>query len=87
MTSLNQNATGVDFDLVEKTPTFAPGTIVLGSDGHDYVYAKATDAIADDAVCTLAEPELTMSTGAGDWTNVNGALVANDYTWFKKTAI
>lgn len=67
---------------------FENGTIVKGDDGHDYIFSTATGAIADAATCVLAEPALTMSAGAGDWTNNNGvALVANDRAWFQRTAI
>lgn len=87
MVSLNQNAVGVAFDRVETSPTIAVGTVVRGSDAHDWIYAMATGAIADDAVTVLTEPAMTMATGAGDWTNRNGTLAANDYTWFQKTAV
>lgn len=65
----------------------ALGTVVTGNDGHDYILAKATDAIANAAVVTLTEPAMTVATGAGAWTNTGPALVANDRAWFKKTAI
>ena len=86
MVSLNQNSVGVDFEKVEATPTFKTGTVVRGSDAHDWIYAQASGAIADDTVCALTEPAMTMATGAGDWTNRNGALTSGQYTWFQKTA-
>ena len=87
-TSVNQNMAGVDFTLVEATPSFALGTVVRGNDGHNYVYARATGAIADDATAVLTEPAMTVASGAGDWTNRTGAtLAANDYAWVQKTAI
>lgn len=65
----------------------ALGTVVTGNDGHDYILAKATDAVADAATVILTEPAMTVATGAGAWTNTNAALVTGDRAWFKKTAI
>lgn len=86
-TSVNQNMTGVAFTRVEAAPSFAVGTIVRGNDGHDYIYARATGAIADDATAVLSEPAMTVAAGAGSWTNRTGvALAANDHAWIQKTA-
>lgn len=70
-------------------PTPAIGTVVKGSDAHDYIFAKASAAIASAAVCILTEPAMTMATGAGQWTapTVTGGVPTNNYAWFKKTAI
>lgn len=66
----------------------ALGTVVVADDGHDYIYAKASGAVASDAVVVLTEPAMTVATGAGAWTNKNGAALAlNDKAWLKKTAI
>jgi len=65
----------------------ALGTVVTGNDGHDYILALATGAIANAATVTLTEPAMTVATGAGAWTNTNAPLVASDRAWFKKTAI
>ena len=65
----------------------ALGTVVTGNDGHDYILAQASGAIANAAVAILTEPAMTMATGAGAWTNTAPALVAGDRAWFKKTAI
>lgn len=70
-------------------PTPAIGTVVKGNDGHDYIFAKASAAIASAAVCTLTEPAMTMATGAGAWTapTITGGVPINNYAWFKKTTI
>jgi|GEM_PF-3149315 len=87
-TSVNQNMLGVDLTLIELTPSFAPGTIVRGNDAHDYIYALASSAIADDATAVLTEATMTVAAGAGDWTNrTGGALAAGDYAWLQKTAV
>jgi hypothetical protein len=68
--------------------TFALGNTFTADDGHVYIYAKASGAIAAGATAILTEPAMTMASGAGAWTNATGsALVANDQCWFKKTAI
>lgn len=65
------------------------GTVVKANDGHDYILAQASAAIASAAVCILTEPAMTMATGAGAWTapTVTGGVPINQYAWFKRTAI
>jgi hypothetical protein len=72
---------------LQKSNRIALGTIITADDGHDYVYAQASGAIANAAVAILTEPAMTMATGAGAWTNNNAALIALDRAWFKKTVI
>lgn len=84
---------GVDLAAVYATninqpyPPFKAGTLVNGDDGHSYIYASASAAIAADAVCILTEPALTMATGAGDWTAPSSAVASGSYAWFQKTAV
>lgn len=63
------------------------GTKMLAVDGHEYIFALASAAIASAAVCILTEPAMTMATGAGSWTapTVTGGVPINNYAWFKKT--
>ena len=65
------------------------GTVVVGADGHDYVYAQATGVVAiGPTVVVLTEPAMTVATGAGAWTYTGTvALAAADRAWFKKTTI
>jgi hypothetical protein len=88
MVGMSISAVNKDYGAtLNNGPQFAAGTIAPGRDGHTYIYAKATGAVASNAVCILTEPALTMATGAGAWTNKTGsALVANDWAWFQKTA-
>lgn len=78
---------GPDSDSTTLTP--ALGTVVKGSDGHNYIFAKASAAIASAAVCILTEPAMTMATGAGKWTapTVTGGVPSGEYAWFMETAI
>jgi len=83
---------GFDAEAVHSaSSTFKPphsvGTTIKADDGHDYIYSRASAAIAADTVCILTEPELTMATGAGDWTSPSTALEADDHAWFMKTDI
>lgn len=77
------------YDGNSSTPTPALGTVVKGSDGHDYVFAKASAAVASAAVVILTEPAMTFATGAGDWTapTITGGVPSGEYAWLKKTAI
>lgn len=63
------------------------GTTFTGDDGHVYIYAKASAAIAASTASVLTEPAMTMAGGAGDWTSPAIALANGDEAWFKKTAI
>lgn len=63
------------------------GTTFTADDGHVYIYAKASAAIAASTVSVLTEPAMTMAGGAGDWTSPAFALANGDEAWFKKTAI
>lgn len=65
-----------------------PGTKLFAADGHEYIWAQASAAIASAAVCILTEPAMTMATGAGAWTapTITGGVPINQYAWFKKTA-
>lgn len=76
-------------DTTRAAPSPKLGTVVKGDDGHDYILAQASAAIASAAVCILTEPAMTMATGAGAWTapTVTGGVPINQYAWFKKTAI
>ena len=65
------------------------GTVVKGDDGHNYIFAQASAAIASAAVCILTEPAMTMATGAGAWTapTVTGGVPSGNYAWFQHTTI
>lgn len=81
------------YNSLEPTKQAPIGTVVKGDDGHDYIYASASGAVAPAAVVILTEtvtngvPAYTVATGAGAWTHVGAtALAAADKAWFKKTA-
>lgn len=66
------------------------GTMVKGSDGHDYLLAKASGAIASGARAALTEPAMTMATDvSGAWVSptVEGGTPIDQIAWFKRYAI
>lgn len=83
---LGSNRIALSTDPAVKQPL---GTVLSGDDGHDYMLAKASAAIASAAVCILTEPAMTMATGAGAWTapTIVGGVPSGATAWFKKTAI
>lgn len=69
-------------------PPFALGTKMNGRNGRDYVFAKATGAIANAAAVILTEPAMTVATGAGSFTNRTGkAIATGESAWFEKNSI
>ena len=64
------------------------GTTCKYDDGHDYIMAQASGAVAAGATVILTEPAMTFATGAGAWTYPGTvALVAGDQTMLRKAAI
>jgi hypothetical protein len=76
------------YDANESVMSPALGTMVKGSDGHDYVLAQASGTVASGATVTLTEPAMTFATGTG-WTapTLTGGFVSGNYAWLKRTAI
>lgn len=75
------------YDANSTTATPAVGTVVKADDGHDYIFATASAAVASGAVVILTEPAMTFATGAGAWTAPAQAIASGDYAWLKRTAI
>lgn len=77
-----------DAGFGRSVPSPQLGTKVFCVDGHEYIWAQASAAIASGAVTILTEPAMTMATGAGAWTapTITGGVPINQYAWFKKTA-
>lgn len=67
------------------------GTRETGDDGHDYVFVRASAAIASatpGTEVTITEPAMTAATGAGGFRAPAGQAVASgDYFWARKTAL
>lgn len=88
---------GVDLDYVGGMPYYdanqaAPspklGSKVVGDDGHDYVWVKASAGVAANTAVTITEPAFTAAGGAGGFTTPATKAVANgQYFWARKTAL
>lgn len=76
------------WDSGRTVPSPQLGTVMFAVDGHAYIFAQASAAIASGAVTVLTEPAMTMATGSGAWTapTVTGGVPSGQYAWFKKTA-
>jgi hypothetical protein len=64
------------------------GQTVWGEDGKQYVFAKASGAIAaSTAVCTVNPSTFAASATGGTYLSPATALVANDSAWFSKASV
>lgn len=65
------------------------GTVIFADDGHEYVLAQASAAVATNVAVILTEPAMTFATGAGAWTSptITGGVASGSYAWLQKTAI
>lgn len=89
--SLNTNAGLVGtlpyYDSGRAVPSPQLGTVFKAVDGHDYIFAQASAAIASGARATITEPAMTMATdAAGAWVSptITGGTPINQYAWFKR---
>lgn len=76
-------ATGVS------TPAFNLLTRVTGSDGHDYLYCQANEALGSvDTVIISAAGSASSDGGSAGWTlNVPGGLTAGQFGFAKRTSV
>lgn len=67
------------------------GDVSEGSDGHKYVWVRASANIASatpGTAVTITEPAMTAATGAGGFTAPDGQAVASgQYFWARRTAL
>lgn len=70
-------------------PSYALGSSVNGSDGHTYVYCKATAAIASGVAIVVTEPAFTAVTGAGLYTApvIAGGVPINGFFHARRTLL
>lgn len=80
---INLGATGVS------TPAFKLLTRVNGSDGHEYLYVQANEALGSiDTVIISASGSASSDAGSAGWTlNVPSGLTAGAYGWAKRTSL
>lgn len=85
---LDYNSTDLPYgDRDTGTPTPALGTKVIGNDGHEYVFVRASAAIAADTAIVITEPAMTAAGGAGDYKTQGSAVADQAYFWARKTAL
>lgn len=67
------------------------GTRETGDDGHDYIWVRASAAIASASPgteVTITEPAFTAATGAGGFRAPESTAVASgEYFWARKSAL
>lgn len=83
---LEQHALQNYWDLGYTTPTYALGSKVIGSDGHEYVYVKAAGNINTAATAvTINEATWVATAGAGDYETPVDSILANEFFHARKT--
>jgi hypothetical protein len=71
-----------------RTVPLAIGTQAWGSDGKQYVFAKANASIsASTAVCTVSATTFLATASGGSYTSPATAMVTGDYGWFSKASV
>lgn len=80
---LKLGATGVS------TPAMPLLTKVWGSDGHVYIYGKASEAIGSISTCKVANGgSVSDDSGSAGWTaNCPGGATAGQYLFLKRTSL
>lgn len=65
------------------------GSKIIADDGHEYILAQASAAVASNAVVILTEPAMTFATGAGAWTapTITGGVANGSYAWLMRTLL
>lgn len=82
--------TGVWYDR-PNLPSPKVGTREFGDNGHDYIFVRASAAIAAAAApgtqVTITEPAFTAAAGAGGFYAPVGGVPNGDYFWARKGAL
>ena len=80
---------GIDVGAKSSTRAFKKLTATLASDGHEYIYVQASEAIGSIETIKIgtAGSASTDAGSAGFTANVPGGATASQYFWAKKTAL
>lgn len=80
---ISLGATGVS------TPAMALLTRCMASDGHEYLYVKASEALGSITTVIIgAAGSASSDAGSAGWTlNVPSGLTAAQYGWAKRTSL
>lgn len=85
---LEQHALQNYWDLGYTTPTYALGSKVIGSDGHEYVYVKAAANIASAGTDVLINETTWVATaGAGTYETPVASILADEFFHARKIAL
>jgi hypothetical protein len=74
------------WDLNSKGTSYALGTVVKGSDGHDYIHVKAEADLAKDDEVEINETTFVAKAGAGGF-KAPVAVKAGEHFHAKRTAL
>lgn len=72
------------------TPSYQLGSMVVGNDGHEYVFVKTTGTIASGAQVTApAGPTWEVATGTGGYTvpATGASIPAGTFLHVRRTAV
>jgi hypothetical protein len=76
-------------DTASSTPKVAILTRIGGSDGHTYLYVKASETIGSITTCKIGNSgSASDDAGSAGWTaNVPSGAAAGQYLWVKRTTL
>ncbi len=80
---------GIDLDAKSSTAAFRTMTAVYASDGHEHLYARASEALGStDNIKIGTSGSASSDAGSGGFTvNTTGGVTAAQYFWARKTAL
>lgn len=85
---LEQHDTQFYWDLNSDTPTYALGSKVIGSDGHDYVLVEAAANLATIGTdVTINETTWVATAGAGGFETPIAGILAGEYFHARRTTL
>jgi hypothetical protein len=85
---LEQHALQNYWDLGFTTPTYALGSKVVGSDGHEYVYVKAAANLSSAGTdVTINETTWVATAGAGTYETPVASILADEFFHARKIAL
>lgn len=75
------------YDPNSAVPSPQLGSKIVGNDGHEYVFVRATANIAAATAVIITEPAMTAAGGAGTYSTQAGLPVTNgQYFWARSNA-
>jgi hypothetical protein len=76
------------WDVNYSVPSPPLGTMFKASDGHDYIFAQASGAVASNVAVTLTEGTWQFIAGSGFTApTITGGMTTGQYAWIMRTAI